>query len=538
MDEQIGDGMNIKAVLLEALPPGTATNLSTVEELKERIATKRRHRHSTMGTVGVAMVALLLILVLLPFGMSNHPRAIHAGAGRAHRVTPTSPETGLTPVSLPGPYTGYVPSLGPIAISTNGRVAYVGDAHTGLVTPIDLRSGRTQQPIKLGLWGINAIAVAPDGRTAYVVEGGVADAIIPIDLVTRTAGPAIHVAGTRALGSAIAITPDGQMAYVDSLNEYQESPGSVTITHTIPGYVVPIDLTTKKALRPIALEPLNTGGHIVQSQEPPCLTNCGFGETIGGIAIAPNGRTAYVSNTGTQTSGVYPIDLTTERVGSEIATGGVAGPIAVLPNARTAYVAGNEFVTPVDLLSGSAGPSIRVVSQAELFSSMAITPDGHTLVVAGYPELGLVDLQSGAVETPIPNPYGGGDIAIAPAAKSNTSDCRYGKVSVLASLAIPSPSICLHEGATLTVTFDKSAGGLGVPGPWTVPPLGAVDPSVLKLSSRSARGQVLTAALEATGSGTATLSAHFDEECSGDQLTACTIPPQGEIDVGVTVVTP
>ena len=65
-----------------------------------------------------------------------------------------------------------------------------------------------------------------------------------------------------------------------------------------------------------------------------------------------------------------------------------------------------------------------------------------------------------------------------------------------------------------------------------------VDPSVLKLSSSSASGQVLTAVLEAAGSGTTTVYADFDNECSGDQTTPCTIPPLGEISVGVTVVAP
>ena len=408
--------MDIKAVLSAALLQRTATSLSTVEELKERIARKRRHRHSTIGMLGVVVLALLLVLVLVPFSLSNHP-AVRMGEGGAHGVTPTSSTKTLTPVALPGPYTGYLASSRAIAIDPNGRVAYVGDPHTGLVTPIDLPSGRAHQPIELGRWGINAIVISPDGRTAYAVEGGVADAIIPIDLATRTAGPAIRVTGPRALGSAIAITPDGSMAYVDTLSEDQERPGTVAIIHTTPSYVVPLDLATKTALRPISLEPLSTGGHIVQSEEPQCLTNCAFDETIGGIAITANGRTAYVSEAEPQTSGVFSIDLKTDRVGSKIDTGGAAGPIAIASGAQTAYVAGNESVTSVDLASNSEGRTFRVVSQGESFSSMAITPDGRTLVVAGYPELGVIDLESGTVESPIHNPAGGADIAIASPSK-------------------------------------------------------------------------------------------------------------------------
>src|SRR5580692_894807 len=157
MDRHAGDGMDIKAVLTSALPLRTAASLSTVEELKERIARKRRQRRATIGVIGVATLTLLLILVLLPFSLSNDQRAAQRGQGRAHGYAPTSSPVDLTSVALAGPSTGYLPSTGPIAISPNGRVAYVGDAHAGFVTPVDLPSGRAQRPIELGQWGINAI---------------------------------------------------------------------------------------------------------------------------------------------------------------------------------------------------------------------------------------------------------------------------------------------------------------------------------------------------------------------------------------------
>jgi DNA-binding beta-propeller fold protein YncE len=286
----------------------------------------------------------------------------------------------------------------------------------------------------LGRWGINAIAIAPDGRTAYAVEGGIADAIVPIDLSTRKVGRAIRVAGPRALGSALAITPDGRMAYVDSLGEDQKSQATGAIVHSTPSYVVPVDLRTATALRPLSLEPLSTGGHVVQTEAPRCLQDCGFDETIGGIAITADGRTAYVSDAGPTTSGIFSIDLQTEGVGSEIATGGAAGPLAIAPGAQTAYVAGNESVTSVDLFSHSAGRVFRLVRQGELFSSMAITPDGRTLVAAGYPELGLIDLENGTVKAPIHNPSGGADIAITstatPAPPTTTSLPPAGNVAV------------------------------------------------------------------------------------------------------------
>jgi len=106
---------------------------------------------------------------------------------------------------------------------------------------------------------------------------------------------------------------------------------------------------------------------------------------------------------------------------------------------------------------------------------------------------------------------------------------------VTASLAMLPPSVCVRTGATLTVTFDKSPGGVGGPGPWTIPPHAVEDPTILGLSSHSQRGHLLTAVLVATTPGSTTVSAHFDEECSGPQTTPCTIPPQNTISVNVMV---
>ncbi len=97
------------------------------------------------------------------------------------------------------------------------------DAATNAVSPTRIAVGNDP----LGL------AITPDGRTAYVVNGGSNDVSV-IDTATNTAArPPIPV----GLGPvAIAITPDGRTAYVISSQS-----GSVT----------PIDVATNKARRPI-----------------------------------------------------------------------------------------------------------------------------------------------------------------------------------------------------------------------------------------------------------------------------------------------
>jgi DNA-binding beta-propeller fold protein YncE len=390
----------------------------------ESIGTSRRLRRGRAGLLG-GLAVLVCACVVAAFVFMRP-------TGRPHglvEVSPTttvpnlSPATGLIRLTLPSSATAYLSTLGPIAVTPDGGTAYVGGSHDGVVTPIDLRNGRALRPITVGQFPVAAIAIAPNGKTAYVVEGGIADIVVPVDLATGTVGPAIHVAGPNGLGSSIAITPDGQMAYVSSLSEDKDRPitqGSATTTEILPSFVVPIDLVTNTARRPIALEALPGGGHTLQFQAPICQDSCGFNETIGGIAITPDGRTVYVTDTTPQGSGVYPIEVNTQQVGPMIRDGAAAGPIAITPDGRTAYVDGLGTITPIDLATHTSRPATHVPPAAP-FSTMAITPDGHTLVGVEYPTIDLVDLTSGKEEAQIKNPAGGFYIAVVPHEKSIAS---------------------------------------------------------------------------------------------------------------------
>ncbi|MGO9873512.1 MAG: WD40 repeat domain-containing protein [Acidimicrobiia bacterium] len=388
----------------------------------ESIGASRRLRRQRAGLLGgIAVVVCACVVAAFVFmGPTGRPHSL-VEVSPTTTVPSFSPATGLTRLTLPGSATGYLSSLGPIAVTPDGSTAYVGGSHDGVVTPIDLRTGRALRPITVGEFPVAAVAITPNSKTAYVVEGGIADIVVPIDLATGTVGPAIHVIGPNGLGSSIAITPNGHMAYVSSLSEDKDrsiAPGSATTTEILPSFVVPIDLVTNTARRPIALEPLPGGGHTVQFQAPICQDSCGFNETIGGIAITPDGRTVYVSDTTPQGSGVFPIDVSTQQVGPMIRDGAAAGPIAITPDGRTAYVDGLGTVTPIDLATHTSRPAIHVPPAAP-FSTIAITPDGRTLVGVEYPTIDLVDLRSGKEEAQIKNPGGGFYLAVSPHKRSS-----------------------------------------------------------------------------------------------------------------------
>ncbi len=102
-----------------------------------------------------------------------------------------------------------------VAIAPNGATAYVVntagpvtppkyESGNGSVTPVELPAGTLRAPIRVGQ-GARAIAITSDGKTAYVANtnGGT---VTPINLVSDVAGPEIKV-GTAP--NSIAITAHG-----------------------------------------------------------------------------------------------------------------------------------------------------------------------------------------------------------------------------------------------------------------------------------------------------------------------------------------
>jgi DNA-binding beta-propeller fold protein YncE len=108
-------------------------------------------------------------------------------------------------------------------------MAYVA-VSDGEVIPIDVTAGTAATPILVDP-NPAAIAITPDGGTAYVADADTAT-LTPVDLATGAVGTAIQVASDSSL-SAVAISPDGATAYV-----------AVDPSVGVTGSVVPITLAT------------------------------------------------------------------------------------------------------------------------------------------------------------------------------------------------------------------------------------------------------------------------------------------------------
>ena len=213
--------------------------------------------------------------------------------------------------------------------------AYVANGGSDTVTPIAAATNTAGPPITTGP-GPDAVAITPDGKTAYVVNGNSGSpTVTPIATSTNTAGPPITV-GSGPFD--IAITPDGKTAYVANLNS---------------GTVTPIATAT------------NTAGPPIPAGNLPIF-----------MAITPDGKTAYVANF--NSGSVTPIATATNTAGPPIRTGSNPFDVAITPDGKTAaYVVNGESgtVTPIATATNTAGPPIPVGNDP---GDIAITPAAGT----------------------------------------------------------------------------------------------------------------------------------------------------------------
>ena len=163
MDEASLRGL-LETALGDEPPIGPVARNSLRAGLKLRRRT--RTRHAAGAAAVVAVMAAVIPAVTGVFG--------HTAAG-PHPATPPKAPTGT---------------------------AYVINSGGGTVTPIDLATNTPGTPIKAS-GEIAAMAIAPDGKTAYVATGlsntvtPSAQAVQPIDLATNTAGNRSTSSGLR-----------------------------------------------------------------------------------------------------------------------------------------------------------------------------------------------------------------------------------------------------------------------------------------------------------------------------------------------------
>jgi DNA-binding beta-propeller fold protein YncE len=235
-----------------------------------------------------------------------------------------------------------------LAATPDGRTVYVVSVDNRpappqtYVTPINTVTGKPGSPIP-NVAG--PMAIAPDGKTLYVLGGG---GIVPIATATNKTGTPIPLpAGDRVV--AIAISRDGRRAYVAGGTDFGQ------------GTVTAINLVTGRAGRTIC-------------------TGMARGYGPASLAITRDGSTVYAGGGNSPGNFILPIHTATTTAGTPIRpAGSFFGVMQVSPDGKTLYaLAANGFLDRISVATGKPRPAIRIRGSLQ---TMAITPEGRKVFV-------------------------------------------------------------------------------------------------------------------------------------------------------------
>ncbi|HET9253964.1 MAG TPA: Hsp70 family protein [Pseudonocardiaceae bacterium] len=342
-----------------------------------------RGKESKSKVLVVAAGVLMGILVLVV--------AVALGYYYVGPVFRETPQPGPASSAFPGPEVP-IPALGTaipvgktpafVAISPNGRQAYVANTEPQKVTVVDTAVNQVTATLDIPDGPPRFLAFAPDGRKLYVTLFNDQRTIHAIDVIdTRSntviatvqqparpflpavtadgkrlfvpnhdvAAVSVIDTGTNAVISKIAVapnphavvfSPDGRLAYTANHESNLVSVidvAALKVVATIPVGVSPHAVEVNPRL-PVAYA-VNYDGNtvsVIDTSANRVTATIPVGRNPRDISWAPDGRFAYVVNEGSNTVSV--IDVGTRKVTATIPTGAFPVSIAVQPSAEQAYI--------------------------------------------------------------------------------------------------------------------------------------------------------------------------------------------------------
>lgn len=365
------------------------------------------------AVAAVTVIAAGIVMPEIPAAAVTPPPSLYVVATGNDAMTPVSSSTGTldSPVSV-----GLDPS--DIAVTPDGRRAYVANEASDSVTPIDLTATPPApgQPIAVGSHPV-ALAITPDGSRVYVVNKG-SGTITPISVATNSVEAPI-VVGPEP--QDIAINPDGNRAYV--------SVGGVNL--------VWVNLLDRRPSVPVKV-----------------------GLDPRGIVITPNGAVTYVVSRGENK--VYL--LYEDKVVKTVSVGSQPEHIAISADTTHAYVtsAGSNSLTDLELTPGGDVTGVsRTIALGAKPTDVTFMPSGATAYVTSATANSLipVTVATASAGTPI----GGFSTPVAVVASPDQSAQARVVASSLTAIGCsqPPPSgvasqVCVADSGTVSLDASTS----------------------------------------------------------------------------------
>jgi YVTN family beta-propeller protein len=351
---------------------------------------------------GPLLAALIgvLVLVLGGVGWFAYDRLSGSGADTGAVVASPNgadPGSGL-PAQEPAPAKAKIATAVPIptvgqtipagqtpgfvAISPNGRLAYVANRAAGVVTVIDTAVDKVTATIPVQAGPPQYLAFAPDGKHVYVSIFNDQSTINVVGVLDTTSNSIVSTipVGTRPF--ALAVTPDGSRLYVPNHDS-----GTVSV----------IDTATSKVTTDIKVAPnphwaaiSNDGTRVyTANHESGVVTiidtsnNSVVGEvkvqvSPHSLAVAPS--KPLVANVNYDSDSLTVIDTTTEKVIATVPVGRKPQDVAWSADGRFVYVTAVEGDT-VTVINTDTWTTTATVPTGDAPTSVAVLPDGSRAFV-------------------------------------------------------------------------------------------------------------------------------------------------------------
>ncbi len=259
--------------------------------------------------------------------------------------------------------TMYDPVPQAIAVSPNGATAYVSQGPLGIISVLNLSTDKVTRTITVSddpsVLTPTSLALGPDGKTLYVALGG--DGIVGnaevavIDTATGTTTGTITGLPEETYFGGLAVSPDGKTLYVTTtagVDVFSTAVGTTTATATVaiesvtnPSAVLSPDGTSLYVGGGSSVSVVSTASDAVTTIpiSPGVAGNQNWQATE--LAITPSGGAVYVAaqNGAGAVGAVAVIDTATGKVSADVPSIGYAPvALAVSPNGAELYVANND----------------------------------------------------------------------------------------------------------------------------------------------------------------------------------------------------
>ncbi|MBV8211629.1 MAG: YncE family protein [Verrucomicrobia bacterium] len=189
------------------------------------------HNINTVSAIPTGNIAFTTVIsgpgLNGPFGIAVTPDGTQVYVANNLSNTVSVIETSNNQLSPTAITVGNQPAY--VAFTPNGQQALVSNSKDNTVSVINVTSQTVGETITVGT-SPQGIAILPNGNTAYVNTGA---AISVIDIATKQV-TSINVGGNT--GAKSALTPDGKFLYVPV--DAASGPGSVVIISTATGAVI------------------------------------------------------------------------------------------------------------------------------------------------------------------------------------------------------------------------------------------------------------------------------------------------------------